>query len=189
LANFVALLQDYGALIYLLLFAYCALKSGVLPLFAGYAAQIGGVDLLSVIAVSFAGGYLGDEIRFFVARQYGEQFLSRWPKARRGLARAKQLMEHYGKVYIFLYRYPKGMRTIGALPVGLGKMRWLHFTICNAASAALWACLMIGTGYLFGAAIEQAVVENWGVVSVALLAAFIVLGIVAWRRIRHLSNI
>ena len=189
MANFIALLQDYGALVYLLLFAYCALKSGVLPLFAGYAAQIGGVDLLMVIAVTFAGGYFGDEARFFVARRYGERFLSRWARVRQGLERAKQLMAHYGKSYIFLYRYPKGMRTIGALPVGLGTMKWPQFTVCNAASAALWTGIMIGAGYFFGATIEQAVAENWGVVSVAMLVAFIVLGFVAWRRIRHLSNI
>ena len=124
MTNFVGLLQEYGTLIYLLLFAYCALKSGLLPLFAGYAAQLGGVDLLAVIAVTFAGGYLGDEARFFIARRHGEQFLSQWQRARRGLERAKRHMEHYGKSYIFLYRYTKGMRTIGALPVGLSNMPW-----------------------------------------------------------------
>jgi len=72
LTNFTALQQEYGALIYLLLFTYCAVKLGVLPLFAGYAAQIGGVDLLAVIAVTFTGGYLGDEVRFFIARRHGE---------------------------------------------------------------------------------------------------------------------
>lgn len=186
--NFVALLRDYGALIYLLLFAYCALKSGVLPLFAGYAAQIGAVDLLPVVAVTFAGGYLGDEARFFIARRYGAAFLSRWQSTRRGMERARRLMAHYGTSYIFLYRYPKGMRTIGALPLGLSPMPWPRFTLCNAASAALWTGIMIGAGHLFGAAIEQAVVKNWGAVSVALLAAFLVLGMVAWRRINRLAR-
>lgn len=181
------LLREYGALIYLLLFAYCALKSGLLPLFAGYAAQIGGVDLLAVIAVTFAGGYLGDRARFFIARRYGEQFLSRWQRARCGLERAQRLMERYGKSYIFLYRYPKGMRTIGALHVGLSTMPWAQFTIYNASSAALWASIMIGAGYLFGATIEQAVSENWKAASIAMLVAFIALGFIAWRRIYHLN--
>lgn len=34
-----ALIEQYGLLVYLLLFGYCALKSGWLPLFAGYAAH------------------------------------------------------------------------------------------------------------------------------------------------------
>ncbi len=36
------LLQDYGAAVYVILFLYCVLKSGALPLFGGYAAQQGG---------------------------------------------------------------------------------------------------------------------------------------------------
>ena len=43
------LIQEYGLWVYLLLFAYCALKSGALPLFAGYAAQAGALELLPVV--------------------------------------------------------------------------------------------------------------------------------------------
>jgi membrane protein DedA with SNARE-associated domain len=69
-------------------------------------------------------------------------------------------MDHYGKSYIFLYRYPKGMRTIGALSVGFGNMPWSQFTIYNAASAGMWTSIMIGAEYLFGATVEQAVTEK-----------------------------
>ena len=34
------LVREYGTWIYILLFAYCMLKSGSLPLFAGYAAVV-----------------------------------------------------------------------------------------------------------------------------------------------------
>lgn len=180
-----SLLNEYGTVAYGLLFAYCALKSGALPLFAGYAAQTGALDLMPVIAVTFAGGYLGDEARFAVARRYGVQFLSRWPWAQRAMVKAQRMMARYGTPYIFLYRYPKGMRTIGALPVGLGDITWTRFTALNAASAALWAGLMIGAGYLFGASIERAVADNWGVASVALLAGFVILTVIAWRRINR----
>lgn len=52
------LIQEYGTWIYILLFAYCMLKSGSLPLFAGYAAQTQALDLSLVLAVTFAGGLL-----------------------------------------------------------------------------------------------------------------------------------
>ena len=42
------LLRDYGTAVYLILFLYCALKSGALPLFGGYAAQQGVLDPLWV---------------------------------------------------------------------------------------------------------------------------------------------
>lgn len=183
--SFTALLSEYGALVYGVLFVYCALKSGAVPLFAGYAAQTGTLDLSIVVAVTFSGGYLGDEVRFAIARRYGVQFLSRWEWARRAMERAQRLMVRYGTFYIFLYRYPKGMRTIGALPVGLGDIAWARFTVLNAASATLWAGLMISAGYLFGATIERAVADNWGAFSVVLLAAFVILTIIAWRRINR----
>ena len=94
-------------------------------------------------------------------------------------------MARYGALYIFLYRYPKGMRTIGALPVGLGDITWRRFTVLNAASAALWTSLMIGAGYLFGASIERAVADNWGTASIAILAGFVILTLIAWRHINR----
>ena len=70
------LLREYGSWVYLLLFGYCALKSGWLPLFAGYAAHTGALEVFVVAISSFAGGYLGDELRFAVARRYGVRWLS-----------------------------------------------------------------------------------------------------------------
>ena len=105
---FLALLRDYGSLVYLLLFGYCALKSGWLPLFAGYAAHTGALEVLAVAAASFLGGYLGDEIRFAVARRYGIRWLSGSGRLQRLLERARTLADRYGHAYIFIYRYPRG---------------------------------------------------------------------------------
>lgn len=182
-------IQDYGVWVYLLLFAYCALKSGSLPLFAGYAAQAEFLALIPVMLVTFAGGYLGDELRFAVSRRYGDGWTAKWPRIKRAISGAKLLVEEYGWSYIFLYRYPKGMRTIGALPVGLGSMNWLTFSILNAASAALWTMLLVGAGYLFGKQIEQAVEQGWGFFSVVLLI-LMALGIYfAWSRLNRLQTI
>ena len=54
--------------VYAILFAYCALKSGALPLLAGVIAQQGARDPVLVAASAFLGGFLGDEARFAVAR-------------------------------------------------------------------------------------------------------------------------
>lgn len=185
---FFNLLGDYGPWVYGLLFLYCSLKSGALPLFGGYAAYQGALDPVLVAAVSFAGGYLGDEARFWAARKYGENVLSRRAFARRAMNRAQLLMAHYGIWYIFLYRYPKGLRTIGALPVGLGSMRWPRFSFLNATSAAVWACLLVGAGYYFGEAVAHAASENWGLVSVLLLVGFVGLGALAWWRVSRLGS-
>ena len=173
---------------YLLLFGYCALKSGALPLFGGFAAQTGALDLGLVALATFAGGYIGDEARFAVARRYGTDFLATKPRLNALTKTAFTLLDRHGTAYIFLYRYPKGMRTIGALPVGLTGISWQRFTLLNATSALLWAGLLIGAGFLFGEAVEQLVADGWGMWSVGFLVLFLTATAFAWWRISRRTN-
>lgn len=182
------LIQEYGLWIYLLLFAYCALKSGALPLFAGYAAQAGALELLPVVVATYAGGYLGDEARFALARRYGDTWAHKWPRFQKAVTTAKALVLRYGWVYIFLYRYPKGMRTIGALPVGLGAMRWSTFTALNAASAIVWTFALVSVGFAFGAQVEHAVRTGWGATSVVLLVLMVAAITYAWWRVNRVRS-
>lgn len=179
LLNWIAINQSA---VYLLLLGYCALKSGALPLLAGVLAQAGALELMPVIAASFLGGYLGDEGRFAVARRYGDTLFASRPKWRRFVDRAADVSQRYGTAYIFLYRYPKGMRTIGALPIGLSDMPWPRFTLLNALSAALWSGLLVGAGVLLGDQIADAADGWWGTLSVVMLVVFLGGAWLAFRR-------
>ncbi len=168
--------------VYAILFAYCALKSGALPLLAGVIAQQGALDPVLVAVSAFLGGYLGDEARFAVARAYGDRLFASRPRVRRWIDQAAVVLDRYGPAYIFLYRYPKGLRTIGAFPVGLSGIAWRVFTVLNAASAFLWAGLLVGFGYLLGDQIAAAAESWWGTASVALLMAFLIASWFVFRR-------
>lgn len=183
------LVSDYRFWIYVLLFAYCALKSGALPLFAGYAAQANILELVPVVVATFAGGYLGDELRFAVARRYGDAWSNKWQWLNKAMSTAKVLVVRYGWAYVFLYRYPKGIRTIGALPMGLGSLSWYKFTALNAASACLWTFILVGVGYVFGAQIEQSINDNWGFASVVLLVVMASGIFYAWHRINRINRV
>jgi membrane-associated protein len=176
------LIRDYGALIYVLLFAYCALKSGSWPLLAGFAAQTGALDLSIVAACVLAGGYLGDEARYLAARRWGEALLRRWPRFRPNVEKCIALLERYGAAYIFLYRYPKGLRTVGAFPVGLTDMPWRRFTMLNMASALTWTLALVGGGYWLGAVLSGWITENWGLASTGLLVLFGTASLLVWRK-------
>jgi membrane protein DedA with SNARE-associated domain len=131
---------------------------------------------------------LGDELRFYLGRKYGVENLSSNPRYQKSLHTAKLLLDRFGKVYIFLYRYPKGMRTIGSLPVALTDMSWRVFTMLNFASALTWTFALVGSGFLFGSALENIVGDNWGLFSVGLLVVFILITYLAWRYVRTLAN-
>lgn len=178
---FLLLLKQYGMVVYLILFAYCTLKSGWLPLFAGYAAYSGALDLFLVALVTFAGGYLGDELRFYLARKYGESWLNKATKFGSLFRKARALAERYGTVYIFIYRYPKGLRTIGAFPIGLTSMKWRTFTLLNACSALLWVVVLVGSGYVFGASFDAFGMSNLTAISVLMLCLFFISFYPLWR--------
>ncbi|MGL5361435.1 MAG: DedA family protein [Bosea sp. (in: a-proteobacteria)] len=178
-----ALIRDYGVVVYALLFAYCAFKSGTLPLFAGYAAKVGALDVAAVFLVVLAGGYLGDKLRFALARRYGAGLVSKRPRLQRTLQVGTRLLERYGTFYIFAYRYPKGLRTIGALPVGLTPMPWLKFTLLNFGSAFLWSTLLVGAGYMLGHVFDAEAGSWSGPIAVVLLLLFAILSVLAWREV------
>ncbi|MFT6267913.1 MAG: membrane protein DedA with SNARE-associated domain [Alphaproteobacteria bacterium] len=182
------IVSDYGLLSYAILFLYCALKSGSLPLFAGIAAHLGALDVALVATAVFLGGYLGDELRFYLGRKYGVENLSSNLRYQKSVHTAKLLLDRFGKAYIFLYRYPKGMRTIGALPVALTDMSWPVFTALNFASAVTWTCALVGTGFLFGSALDHVIGDNWGLFSVALLGVFLLMTYAAWKHVNALAQ-
>lgn len=177
------IVREYGTLTYALLFAYVALKSGSLPLFAGIAAQAGTLDAVVAGSAAFAGGHLGDEARFWASRQYGTRIVAKYRWLAPHVARATAMLDRYGHWYIFLYRYPKGMRTIGAFPVGLTSIAWVNFTMLNAGSALVWATLLVGSGYLLGGAIADVAEANFGFLSIALLAIGLIALVVGFRLI------
>lgn len=183
------LIGDYGTAVYIILFLYCALKSGALPLFGGYAAQQGVLDPVLVGAAALAGGYLGDELRFRVAREYGTTWVSGKPRLGAMMRHSEELLKRYGTAYIFLYRYPKGLRTIGSLPLGLTDISWRRFTLLNAASALTWVILLVGIGYAFGEVIEEAVTQGWGAVSVGLLIISVALIWLGFRKVSREAKI
>lgn len=171
-------------LVYAILFLYCAAKSGALPLFAAIFVSTNDLSLAPVVIASFLGAYLGDELRFFSARRYGAYWIEKWPRFGALIDRGNLLMEKHGHSYIFLYRYPKGMRTIGALPVGFGAMPWRRFTVLNAASALLWVTILVGIGFGFGLGIVSAVETHWGWLSIAALGLFVAVG---WSALKNLT--
>lgn len=182
------IVRDYGLLSYAILFLYSALKSGSLPLFAGIAAHLGALNVVFVALAAFFGGYLGDELRFYLGRKYGVAKLSSKPRFKRSLNIAKILLERYGNIYIFLYRYPKGMRTVGSLLVALTDMRWAKFTLLNFLSAVTWTIALVGAGYFFGSALENSIGDNWGIFSVSLLLLFTLMSYLAWRKVSAVAS-
>lgn len=162
------LVRDYGPWIYALLFAYTALKSGYLPVVAGYFASLGDLDVALVAMSAFLGAWLGDEARFWIAHRYADGIRA-MPRLARSIQVAETAIDRYGAYYIFLYRYAKGLRTLGSIPFGLLGWRWRRFAPLNLSSAAVWVAVTVGLGYLAGGAAVAAIGDQAGSIGVLIL--------------------
>jgi membrane protein DedA with SNARE-associated domain len=130
--------------------------------------------LSRAIAAAAAGAIVGDNIGFWVGREFGEPLLEKWGHligldARKRML-GRFLFERYGGSIVFFGRFV-------ALLAGANGLAPWRFFIFNAAGGIIWATVFGTGGYLLGEGIRRIA----GPVGWALLALAAVIGFVLWR--------
>ncbi|MET3438222.1 DedA family protein [Sphingomonas sp. 1185] len=121
----------------------------------GILAHQGLVGWPAALIAAAIGSFLADQIFFTVGRRSRD---GRWVgklKKRRVYARVTRLMERYPVGFIFAFRFLYGLRTISPVAIGTSQVSTRLFVAVNAASAACWASIFVGIGYLFGEAFQE----------------------------------
>lgn len=117
---------------------------------AGILSHTGDMNIFIAILVAAFGGFLGDQIFFYIGR-FNRNFVQRkLSKHRRKFALATILLNKYGWYIIFIQRYMYGLRTIIPITIGTTKLCWKKFAIINLVSAFIWASTTITLAYIFG---------------------------------------
>ena len=75
LTSFLEIVRQHGDMIYSIVFAYAASHSLLITLFAGFAASAGALSFPSLIAICWIASFLGDAVRFWIGRRYGNALL------------------------------------------------------------------------------------------------------------------
>ncbi|MFO1363606.1 MAG: DedA family protein [Burkholderiales bacterium] len=166
-----ALVAAYG---YPVVFAGTVLEGETVLVLAGVAAHLGYLSFAKVVALAALGGFLGDQFYFHLGRRYGLRVLDRFPAAKAVAPRVDALVVRYRALVVPLLRFTYGVRTVGPILIGAGRMNALAFAALNAVGAAAWAILVAGAGYLFG----QAAIALLGRARVAEEALFAVAAVV-----------
>ena len=177
-----AFVASYG---YLAVFAGTLLEGETILIAAGFAAHRGLLDWPLVVLVALAGATLGDQIAFVLGRWKGDALIARFPALARQKPRIHALLERYDALFILAVRFLYGLRIAGPVIMGASRVPVLRFALLNVLGAALWAVLIAGTGYTFGAAIETVLVDLKTIEEVVLVV-ILVLGGGLWllRRFR-----
>ena len=166
------LIAQYGLIT---VFAGSLLEGETVLLLAGYAAHRGYLDFAAVIAVAMLGAVIGDQVWFMLGRRQGARLIARRPWLGNKVRRSLLLIEQHPKTVILAMRFAWGLRTALPVAVGMSRIPWYRFLLLNLLSALLWAPLVAGAGYFFGALLSQHVaglhrVEHWGMLAVVILA-------------------
>lgn len=177
---------DWG---YLILFFWSILEGELGLIFAGIASHTGHMNVFLAVFVAGIGGFVGDQIYFYIGR-FNKGYIQRHlKKQRRKLALAHLLLQKYGWPIIFVQRYMYGMRTIIPISIGLTRYSAVKFAIINIISAWIWAAITILLAWFLGDQILH--ILSWlkvhPYIFVILLVVF--LGIVIWYFNSHTKKI
>ncbi len=161
--HLVAFIQNYGALVYALLFVIVFCETGLvvtpfLPgdslLFAvGALTAQGLMEWEIVVPVLLVAAILGDSVNYAVGKWIGPKvfhFESNRFFKKEYLMKAHAFYEKYGGRAIILARFVPIVRTFAPFVAGVGTMNYMKFITYNVAGAILWVGLFVGAGFFFG---------------------------------------
>lgn len=159
--KFIYLLKEYG---YIILFVWSIMEGETGLVMAGVLSHTGDMNLWVSIVVAGLGGFVGDQIYFYIGRFNKHYIHNLMKKQRRKFALAHLLLKKYGWPVIFIQRYLYGMRTIIPMAIGLTRYSAKKFALINFISAMIWAAATIIPAYIFGEeilAIVHWAKEHW----------------------------
>ncbi|MGA7392244.1 MAG: DedA family protein [Terrimicrobiaceae bacterium] len=161
--HLVAFIQNYGTLVYALLFVIIFCETGLvvtpfLPgdslLFAVGALTAQGLMAWEiVIPVLLVAAILGDSVNYAIGKWMGPKVFhyesSRFLK-KEYLMKAHAFYEKYGGRAIILARFVPIVRTFAPFVAGVGTMNYAKFITYNVSGAFLWVGIFVGAGFFFG---------------------------------------
>ena len=181
---FIELLKEYG---YIILFVWCIMEGEMALIMAGILAHTTHMHIALAIFVAGLGGFVGDQIYFYLGR-YNKKFIAKkLHTQRRKFAIAHILLKKYGWPIIFLQRYMYGFRVIIPMCIGLTGYSAKKYAFINLISAWCWAAITIIPAWILGEHILDILhiaKEHW-YVAVPVVAVFLGLLLFAFKRIEN----
>jgi membrane protein DedA with SNARE-associated domain len=183
-----ALVEKYG---YAATFVGTLLEGETSLVVSGVAASRGYLSAPVLVATGAAGAMVTDNVFFIIGRVFGPKLIKRFPSLARSVVRAHAVVDRFPNTAVIGVRFLYGMRTVGPLVIGAGRMTWPRFALIDFIATSTWSLCWIGIGYVLGEAVYQifggvASIWRWLFVSVAIGVA--VAAIVVYLRSRNAAG-
>jgi membrane protein DedA with SNARE-associated domain len=127
----------------------------ILPLAGVVAASSGALAWLPAALCASAGGFLADQLAYWLARSWTTRRDERAPSRAGGrfarpAAMVRELYRRHGVWMLVLGRFVAGVAPFVAPGAGWAGMAYRRFLPANALANLVWGPVMVGVGYLFG---------------------------------------
>jgi len=190
------LVANYGAWIYLILFAIVFCETGlvVMPFLpgdsmlfvAGTLAAAGDMHIHGLFAALATASFLGDNTNYWIGRYIGPHAFKREGSRLLNpahLERTQRFYDRHGAKTIFFARFIPIIRTFAPFVAGIGHMRYGRFLFYSFSGSIAWVGSLSYAGYYFGN--MPAVKENLSLVILGIVLLSISPGIVEYLRHRR----
>ncbi|SRR5712671_144444 len=174
------LIAQNGACLYSIVFLWTFLEGETIVIFAGFAVAQGLVDPLLLLGAAWLGSFAGDQLYFWLGRQFGVKLLDRFPRWRHGVDGALRWLERYDAGFILSFRFIYGVRNFSSFALGLSAVKWDRFLRLNFAAAGLWAASFIAIGYFLGHAFRAVLGDLARSFGLVMLGVFVAIGAGMW---------
>jgi len=128
-------------------------------------------SIAQIVALAAAGAIVGDNIGFWVGREFGLRLLlahgGKIGLDEDHLRLGQYLFQRYGGAIVFFGRFVAVLRAFAAVLAGANKLAPLRFFLFNAAGGIAWACLFGLGGYFLGADFHR-IAGPFGLTALAL---------------------
>ena len=168
---------------YLALFIGTLLEGETIVFLAGFAAHHGYLWFPAVVAVAVVGGYISDQVLFYVGRRYGKRVFARFPGIAAKVPRVQALLMRWDWLAILLVRFLYGLRVAAPVVIGSCGIAPWRLALFDFIGAVLWALVVGGLGYFAGQAVQHLVARLDLSIVLMLMAAALLAG-TAWNVIR-----
>jgi membrane protein DedA with SNARE-associated domain len=180
------IIVTYG---YAAIFIIVMLESAGIPLpgetilvsAAAFAGSRHSLHIGYIIAAAAGGAIIGDNIGFWVGREFGTTLLAKWGYLigldERKLKLGQYLFARHGGKIVFFGRFIALLRAFAAVLAGANRLAPLRFFFFNAAGGIVWATIFGTGGYVLGEGIRRIA----GPFGWAALIAAAVFAVVLWR--------
>ncbi|SFL47731.1 VTT domain-containing protein [Rugamonas rubra] len=156
------LIQQYGTLVYAVLFAIIFCETGLVVLFffpgdtllfiAGALCAVGEMNLALLMFLLVTAAITGNTLNYWIGEKIGQRVFThdyRWLN-KDALRRTHDFFEKHGGKTIILARFVPVVRTFAPFVAGVSDMTHARFQLYNITGALLWVVALTTAGYFFG---------------------------------------